>query len=45
VAFFTGTDDENETRELLALGAWQIFQKPFAPKTFAERVISRFQER
>jgi len=45
VAFFTGTDDENETRELLALGAWQIFQKPFSPKTFAERVISRFQER
>jgi CheY-like chemotaxis protein/HPt (histidine-containing phosphotransfer) domain-containing protein len=45
VAFFTGTDDENETRELMALGAWQIFQKPFSPKTFADRVLSRFQER
>jgi len=45
VAFFTGTDDENETRELMALGAWQIFQKPFSPKTFADRVLSRFRER
>ncbi len=45
VAFFTATDDENERRELMALGAWQIFQKPFSPKTFAERVLSRFQER
>jgi len=45
VAFFTGADDENETRELMALGAWQIFQKPFSPKTFADRVLSRFQER
>jgi len=45
VAFFTGADDENETRELMALGAWEIFRKPFSPKTFAEFVVSRFRQR
>jgi CheY-like chemotaxis protein/HPt (histidine-containing phosphotransfer) domain-containing protein len=45
VAFFTGTDDAEEARELAALGAWQIFKKPFAPKIFSEQVVSLFQER
>ncbi len=45
VAFFTGTDDEKEKQKLASLGAWEIFQKPFSPKTFSDRVVLRFQER
>ena len=43
VAFFTGTDDEKEKQELASLGAWQIFQKHFSPKTFSDRVVRQFQ--
>ena len=45
VAFFTGTDDAEEKQELAALGAWQIFNKPFSPKTFSDHVVSLFRER
>jgi CheY-like chemotaxis protein len=45
VAFFTGTDDPEEKRELASLGAWQIFKKPFSPKTFSDHVLSLFRER
>ena len=45
VAFFTGTDDPEEKRELASLGAWQIFKKPFSPKTFSDHVLNLFRER
>lgn len=45
VAFFTGTDDVEEKQELASLGAWQIFKKPFSPKTFSDHVVSLFRER
>jgi CheY-like chemotaxis protein/HPt (histidine-containing phosphotransfer) domain-containing protein len=45
VAFFTGTDDPEEKRELASLGAWQIFKKPFSPKTFSDHVVNLFRER
>ena len=45
VAFFTGTDDAEEKQELASLGAWQIFNKPFSPKTFSDHVVSLFRER
>jgi DNA-binding response OmpR family regulator len=45
VAFFTGTDDPDEKRELASLGAWQIFKKPFSPKTFFDHVLNLFRER
>ena len=45
VAFFTGTDDPEEKKELASLGAWQIFKKPFSPKTFSDHVVSLFRER
>jgi CheY-like chemotaxis protein len=45
VAFFTGNDDAAEKRELASLGAWQIFQKPFSPKTFSDQVLTLFKER
>jgi two-component system OmpR family response regulator len=45
VAFFTGTDDAEEKQELSSLGAWQIFKKPFSPKTFSDHVLSLFRER
>jgi len=45
VAFFTGTDDAEEKQELASLGAWQIFKKPFSPKTFSDHVVSLFRER
>jgi CheY-like chemotaxis protein/HPt (histidine-containing phosphotransfer) domain-containing protein len=44
VAFFTGTDDAEEKRELASLGDWQIFKKPFSPKTFSDQVLSLFME-
>jgi DNA-binding response OmpR family regulator len=43
--FFTGTDDPEEKRELASLGAWQIFKKPFSPKTFSHHVLNLFRER
>jgi len=45
VAFFTGTDDPEEKKELASLGAWQIFKKPFSPKTFSDHVLNLFRER
>src|SRR6266550_3290480 len=45
VAFFTGNDDAAEKRELASLGAWQIFKKPFSPKTFSDQVLSLFEAR
>lgn len=45
VAFFTGTDDPEEKRELASLGAWQVFKKPFSPKTFSDHVLNLFRER
>jgi len=45
VAFFTGTDDAEEKQELASLGAWQIFKKPFSPKTFSDHVVNLFRER
>jgi hypothetical protein len=27
------------------LGAWQIFKKPFSPKTFSDHVLNLFRER
>ena len=45
VAFFTCTDDPEEKRELSSLGAWQIFKKPFSPKTFSDHVLNLFRER
>jgi DNA-binding response OmpR family regulator len=45
VAFFTGTDDPEEKKELASLDAWQIFKKPFSPKTFSDHVLNLFRER
>ncbi|HEV8131481.1 MAG TPA: response regulator [Acidobacteriota bacterium] len=45
VAFFTGTDDPEEKKELASLGAWQIFKKPFSPKTFSDHLLNLFRER
>jgi len=45
VAFFTGTDNAEEKQELASLGAWQIFKKPFSPKTFSDHVVNLFRER
>jgi CheY-like chemotaxis protein len=45
VAFFTAADSADERRELCDLGAWQVFKKPFAAKTFSADLISMFQAR
>lgn len=45
VAFFTASDAPDEQRQLAGLGAWQIFKKPFAPKTFANQVLRLYRER
>ncbi len=45
VAFFTANDAPEEKQELAALGAWQIFTKPFSPKTFAEHVLALYRKR
>ena len=45
VAFFTANDSADERAELVALGAWHVFKKPFLPKTFADELIKVFNER
>jgi CheY-like chemotaxis protein len=45
VAFFTAADGADERRELCDLGAWHVFKKPFAPKTFSADLVSKFQAR
>ena len=45
VAFLTAEDSAQRRDELSALGAWQVFKKPFLPKTFAAQLIKLFSER
>jgi len=45
IAFFTAADNAEERRELRDLGAWHVFKKPFAPKTFSADLVSKFQAR
>lgn len=45
VAFLTADSSADERAELYALGAWEVFQKPFLPKSFAEEVIKAYHER
>lgn len=45
VAFLTADSSADEREELFALGAWQVFQKPFLPKSFADEVIKAYHER
>jgi DNA-binding response OmpR family regulator len=45
VAFLTADDGADERKELLDIGAWYVFKKPFMPKTFADELIKVFNER
>jgi len=45
VAFLTADNSADELEELLALGAWHVFKKPFLPKTFADELITAYNER
>lgn len=45
VAFLTADSGADERAELYALGAWEVFQKPFLPKSFADEVIKAYHER
>lgn len=44
VAFFTAADGVDERGELMDLGAWYVFKKPFLPKTFADELIRAYNE-
>ena len=45
VAFLTADDGADERKELLDIGAWHVFKKPFMPKTFADELIKAYNER
>ena len=45
VAFLTAADGADERKELLDIGAWYVFKKPFMPKTFADELIKVYYER
>ncbi len=44
VAFLTAADTADEREELFGLGAWQVFKKPFVPKTFADELLQIYKE-
>jgi DNA-binding response OmpR family regulator len=45
VAFLTADDGADERKELLDIGAWYVFKKPFMPKTFADELIKVYYQR
>lgn len=45
VAFLTADSSDDERANLLDLGAWRVFKKPFLPKTFAEELIQLYEEK
>jgi DNA-binding response OmpR family regulator len=45
VAFLTADDGADKRKELLDIGAWHVFKKPFMPKTFADELIKVYYER
>jgi CheY-like chemotaxis protein len=44
VAFLTADDSADRREDLLSLGAWHLFNKPFLPKTFAAELVRLFRE-